>query len=107
MLARPAGECELWRERRYLLPLDDGTVERGAFDRVVVIRDGARPVGARLVDYKSDAGLDDAARLDERAAHHAVQLSLYRAALARILDLGSEAITAELWFLEPDVVRAV
>ncbi|MCC6407224.1 MAG: UvrD-helicase domain-containing protein [Planctomycetes bacterium] len=104
------GEVEVWRERRYVLPVGDdeagadGEVERGAFDRVVVDRTARR---ARIVDFKSDAGLDGEARIAERVRHHAPQLLAYRAALARILELDASAISAEVWFLEAGVVREV
>ncbi|MBI5432844.1 MAG: UvrD-helicase domain-containing protein [Planctomycetes bacterium] len=135
VLARPERECEAWRERRYLLPSDPGAPsatsesvpgapsatsvsllgapsefgvpERGVFDRVVVERVAGRAVRARIVDFKSDAGLDDETRLAERVRHHAPQLLAYRAALARILELDARAISAELWFLEAGAVRAV
>ncbi|MCC6409563.1 MAG: UvrD-helicase domain-containing protein [Planctomycetes bacterium] len=113
VLARPAGDCEAWRERRYLLPTDPGAAgeigepERGAFDRVVIERVAGRAVRARIVDFKSDAGLDGEARIAERVQHHAPQLLAYRAALARILELDASAISAEVWFLEAGVVRAV
>lgn len=103
------GDVEVWRERRYVLPVGPdapgaGDVERGAFDRVLVDRGAWR---ARIVDFKSDRGLDDEARLAERAAHHAPQLRAYRAALARLLGIAPDAIRTDVWFLEAGVVRAV
>ncbi|MCK6446904.1 MAG: UvrD-helicase domain-containing protein [Planctomycetes bacterium] len=117
--AENPGDVEAWRERRYLLPAfaavsvgagsdggagPDGEVERGAFDRVLVER-GARR--ARIVDFKSDAGLDDESRLAERTAHHAPQLRAYRAALARLLSFAPDAIRTDVWFLEAGVVRTI
>ncbi|MCE9595778.1 MAG: UvrD-helicase domain-containing protein [Planctomycetes bacterium] len=106
-LARPNGEWEAWRERRYLLPLDTGEVERGVFDRVTIERIGGKAIRARIIDFKSDANLDDDHALAERVEHHTPQLRAYRAALARILELDPQAIDAELWFLESGVVRSV
>lgn len=52
--SRPQAEHELWRERRFVVTLEDGRIVRGQFDRVVLIKSNGRPTEARILDFKTD-----------------------------------------------------
>ncbi|MFA5206727.1 MAG: UvrD-helicase domain-containing protein [Lentisphaeria bacterium] len=97
-LARPAGPCQLWREKSFEVILDGAWVS-GAFDRVVVRLDAAgRPQGAVILDYKSNQ-IREEGDLEALARGYRPQMTLYRQALARILGLKTEAISVQLLFL--------
>lgn len=93
--ARPA--AEVWRERAFELLLGDELVS-GVFDRVLVERDATgRATAATVVDFKTDR-LASPAGLDEAAARHRPQLDRYREALAHLLGLPAEKISATVVF---------
>jgi len=100
LLSRGGAAREVWRERRFRL-IVDGKLVSGAFDRVVIDRDGGRPTGAVVIDFKSDRELLDAAARVER---YRPQLEAYRTALARILTLPLERISAQLAFVADDEI---
>ena len=97
-----AGRGLVARELPFLAQAEPGQSScalAGSID--LVYRDG----DGRLVaaDYKSDA-LEGERAIEERAAHHAPQLRAYARALAQALP-HERAPRAELWFLQPGVVR--
>jgi ATP-dependent exoDNAse (exonuclease V) beta subunit len=95
---------EVWRERRFAMPVDSGgrrELLHGAFDRVVVARRSGTAVAAELVDFKTDAVDGDPGAVAARIEHYRPQIASYRAALARILGLPPERIAARLVFLDP------
>ena len=47
---------------------DEGGILHGTFDRLVVLRDGSRAVGADVTDYKTDEVGDDPRAIDARGA---------------------------------------
>ncbi len=107
-LARPAGDCELWRERVFCLPLprEDGReLVSGAFDRVVLHRDGGELVSAEIIDFKTDAVSGEA--LAACIEHYRPQLEVYREALAAMTGLDGAAIRASLLFLSAGELREV
>ncbi len=69
--SRPEGSVEVWRERAFAVSLSlDGvsTLVRGAFDRVLLEREGERVVAAEIVDFKTDAvSTEDSGPLPEQA----------------------------------------
>jgi ATP-dependent helicase/nuclease subunit A len=92
---RPA--AEVWRERAFELLLGDELVS-GAFDRVIVERDATgRATAATVVDFKTDR-LASPGELDKAAARHRPQLDRYREALAHLLGLPAEKISATVVF---------
>lgn len=99
---------QLWRERAFVVRLEQRLV-KGSFDRVeVVMRDG-RPSRAVVLDYKSDAisaqgqGMRGAS-LQERLERYRPQLHAYQQALSRILDLPVERIAAQILWLQPGII---
>ena len=106
----PAGianpRWELWRERAFAVRQEDGILS-GKFDRVVVLYDGHRVVGAEVLDYKTDAvGADDPRAIDARAELYGPQMEAYRWAAARLLGLELGRVSARLLFVGPGVIRA-
>ena len=98
---------EIWREREFLLR-DEDTLVPGAIDRVTVLYDGDRPVGAEVLDFKTDAvDPDDAQAVQEKAAYYAPQLAAYRRAVAKLLGLDESAVSTRLAFVEADVLCRV
>lgn len=110
-LTRPelaAGEeVDVLFERAFDVELDDSEGPsrwRGAIDRLVVVRAGARPVRAEVLDFKTDVVTADEVR--NRAAHHRPQLEAYRRAAAALFGLAPEQVGATLVFLTAgEVVR--
>jgi ATP-dependent exoDNAse (exonuclease V) beta subunit len=106
LLARPEGDVELWRERAFSeVVVEDGAevLWSGAFDRVVLVREGGRIARAEVIDFKTDRVA--AGEIDERAEFYAPQLASYRRVLARMTGLPAGAVVGTLAFVEADVVR--
>ena len=106
LLSRPPDDVEVWRERPFavLLPEAAGseTLWTGAFDRVVLRREGGRVAAAEIVDFKTDR-VDDAA-LPARVEAYRPQMEAYRRVLARMTELPEPAIRVRLAFLARDAV---
>jgi ATP-dependent exoDNAse (exonuclease V) beta subunit len=82
---------------------EDGRIQRGYIDRLVVERDerGAA-VLAEIVDFKTDAvGPDDEAALAQAAKHHRPQLEAYRTVVGALHRLAGDAIAMRLVFVRP------
>ena len=100
-LAKPAGNVELWREKSFEIILNKQWIS-GVFDRVVITRDSAgKPVGAVILDYKSNQGLDTEVSIRNKAKHYQLQMELYRRALSGILCLAADRISMQLLFTVP------
>jgi len=97
----------LWRERPFAVRQEDAILS-GAIDRLVVLYDGTRPVGADVLDFKTDrVPADDPAAIDSRVEFYRPQMEAYTQAVGTMFDLPAERISARLIFVEPGVVRAV
>ncbi len=98
---------EVWRERPFAVR-DDDAILNGTIDRLVVLYDGRQPVGADVLDYKTDnVPADDLQAIEARVDEYRPQLEAYRRAAARLLGLDRAQISARLAFVEPGVVRAL
>ncbi len=93
MLSRPDEACELWRERPFVVRVEEPTptLVSGRFDRVHVFREGSRVERAIILDFKTDR--EDEASLRQR---YDAQMSSYRSALAQMLALPSDRIACAL-----------
>lgn len=91
-----ANTAKLWRERPFVARLDDKLV-RGIFDRVHLFEDAGQTTAAHLIDFKTDR-VDDSS-IDQKVADYRDQLGTYRDALASLLGLPVEKITASLCFV--------
>ena len=91
MLENVPAECEVWKERRFLLRDRNGSLVPGAFDRVVIHRENGMITRAEIFDWKSDnlSGADD-------FLIYAGQLKLYRESLAQLLGLPQSAVSCNI-----------
>jgi len=100
VLSRPEGDIELWRERPFEVVVDDRWIS-GVFDRVVIQRDATgRAVKATILDFKTDDVGSDA-ELPVVAERYRPQMSLYQAALSRMLQLDPSNTRLQLLFTQP------
>lgn len=101
-VANPA--WEVWREREFLLREEDALVP-GVIDRITVLYDGDRPLGAEVLDFKTDTfDPGDPTALQEKTAYYRPQLDAYRRAVARLLHLDKTRISTRLAFVEADLL---
>jgi ATP-dependent exoDNAse (exonuclease V) beta subunit len=86
----------------------DGRLVEGIIDRLVLLREGGRVVGAEILDYKTDAlRPGDAAAITAKAEHYRPQLDAYRAAVAAGYDIPPSRVAARLIFLQATRVMEV
>ncbi len=100
---------EVFQERPFSFLAPDGRLWRGVIDRLVLLRDGARVVGADVIDFKTDrlssqafASSDVAAQnlpTSERLAAYRRQLEIYVDVVARWYSLPPERISSRLAFV--------
>ncbi len=87
---------------------DGDVILSGKIDRLVVLRDGARTVGADILDFKTDAiPAQDPEALEARVAWYRPQLEAYRRAAATFLRIEPKELSTRLVFTEPGVVVPV
>ena len=93
----PTAEAlRVWREAGWLELTEEGVLEAGVFDRVVVFERGGTAVGALLVDWKTDRV--DSTSAEAHAHRYRAQLEAYRSAVARIEGLSLDSIHACIVF---------
>lgn len=97
-------ELRVENECRFVVPVGDQLLS-GSIDRLVLITQQGRLVGADVIDFKTDGVTADG--LSTSAAYYAGQLQGYREAVMRLYQLPRESITTRLFFLACDTVRAV
>ncbi|MDO5308375.1 MAG: UvrD-helicase domain-containing protein [Planctomycetia bacterium] len=101
---------EVWRERPFSQLVDRTRLWRGTIDRLVLLMDGARVIGADVIDFKSDRFYDSEGRqVDsngaplpppaETLAEYQKQLSYYGQVVQRQYRLPSEAVSLRLAFV--------
>ena len=83
------------RERPYQL-VEGGVLWEGKIDRLVLLYDGTKLVGADVVDFKSDEKL-----VPERLDEYRLQLKRYGEAVERLYGLSSEKISLRIAFVTP------
>ncbi|NLI00252.1 MAG: UvrD-helicase domain-containing protein [Chthonomonadales bacterium] len=101
---RPGGLRELWRERSFVVRMDDALI-RGRIDRLVVVGSPDGPPKIIVTDFKSDSVTAEA--VIERAQHYDAQIRSYALAVSRMLRAPLRNITARLLFVVPGVVHDV
>jgi ATP-dependent exoDNAse (exonuclease V) beta subunit len=98
---------ELHRERSFAVR-DGDAILSGTFDRLVVLYDGDRAVGADVLDYKTDdVPADDPRAIDARVQEYRPQLEAYRRAAAALLALEPESVSTRLLFVGPGIIQAI
>nr|MDZ4756485.1 UvrD-helicase domain-containing protein [Phycisphaerae bacterium] len=97
VLARPAGEATVHRERRFVRLVEIG-LESSVVDRLVLIGAPERPTAAQIIDYKTDSVTPGGgAALLER---YRPQLAAYMEAVAERYRLDPRAVQATLVLLD-------
>ena len=95
VLARPADNPEVWRERSFEVVLD-GVWLSGVFDRVQIERDATgRATKALVIDFKTDRAIAGDLR-GQVVAKHAGQLNLYRRVVAILTGLPVNQVQGAL-----------
>ena len=82
VLQRDGAEV-LWRERRFMVRIDDRLIT-GSYDRVHLWYSNGKPIRAVLIDYKTDR-VDDGTVADV-VERYSEQIQLYRKALSMALQ---------------------
>jgi ATP-dependent exoDNAse (exonuclease V) beta subunit len=90
------------RERPFSI-LHDGAVLRGSIDRLVVLFSGPKPVGADILDFKTDR-VGDREHLEALVEHYSPQMQDYRLAVGRLYRLDPKSISSRLVFVVDDRV---
>jgi len=102
-----APRWEVHRERSFAIS-DDCGILNGTFDRLVVLYDGDRAVGADVLDYKTDdVPGDDLRAVDARVEQYRPQLEAYRRTASRLLGLEPSRVSARLLFVAPGILRSI
>ena len=84
----------------------DGELISGTIDRLVLLMDGATPVAADIIDFKTDQAKNQK-KLKALVDVYAEQLEVYKAAVAHMFGLDSEVVTARLLMTEAGMVLDV
>ncbi len=99
------------RERKYSILQQDGSVVRGIIDRLVLLREGSKVIGADIIDYKTDLFADWDHRLPtdqlpdppsevaERLKIYAHQLHEYQSAVMRWYQLPARQVSCRCVFV--------
>jgi len=97
----------LERELPFLHRLPEGILQ-GFVDRLVILEEGGRVVGAEVLDFKTDLldGTDPEA-VAVKVDHYRPQIDAYREAVAGRFGLDPEEVAGRLLFLGPGLVREV
>lgn len=95
------------RELPFLHRIPDGILQ-GYIDRLVIVEEGGRVVGAEVLDFKTDQ-LDgsDPGAVEAKVADYRPQIDAYRTAVAGRYRLELSAVSGKLLFLRPGLVREV
>ena len=83
-------------------------IQEGFIDRLVLIEQEGRVVGAEVLDFKTDKiQSGDEAQLEERKTHYEPQIAAYRDAVRERYGLAASEVTGKLVFLDIGVVAPV
>lgn len=111
--ATKSAEWDVFAERAFSFTRRDGHLARGIIDRLVLLRDAGRVVGAEILDYKSDR-LEDCDSHDTILEKHALlfekyfgQLREYEKVVRRWYHLRPEMIAKKLLFVSSGIVVPV
>ena len=80
----------------------DGGIMNGYVDRLVVFKDGlGRPVGADIIDYKTDLIDGQPGRtIREKTVHYRPQIEAYRESICQMFKISPAAVGACLVFVQ-------
>lgn len=93
--------CPNWKVfREWRFAMRDGdTLLNGKVDRLVVLYDGDQPVGADILDYKTDQLSNDSGAVKERVEYYRPQMEAYQKAVMRWTKLPAKWVSTRLVFL--------
>jgi ATP-dependent helicase/nuclease subunit A len=94
------------REVRFLHREADTLLE-GSIDRLILVRDQGRVVGAEVIDFKTDLQTGSADVLADRIRYYRPQLAAYCRAVGGMYRLDPSAVKGKLIFLESGHVADV
>ncbi len=98
---------EVRQERPFAVRDGDGILS-GTIDRLVILYDDERPVGADVIDFKTDAvSLERPRGIEKRVEVYRPQVEAYRRAVAELTGLPRERISARLLFSQAGCVRKI
>ncbi len=102
----PAG-ARVERELPFLHRMPDGILQ-GFIDRLVILEEGGRVVGAEVLDFKTDQ-LDgsDPGAVEAKVEYYRPQIDAYRIAVSGRYGLDLSVVSGKLLFLRPGLVREV
>ena len=96
-----ATDLRVLREVHWLRSAPDGRLQQGVIDRVLVFECSGVPVGALIIDWKTDR--IDPVEADQHSERHQHQLGTYRAALAEAEGLALDSVEACVIYLRSDI----
>jgi ATP-dependent exoDNAse (exonuclease V) beta subunit len=98
---------EVHNERRFAVR-DEQRLLSGTIDRLVLIKEADRVIGADVIDFKTDAvPADDPGQLDAAVEYYRPQQEAYRSAVSKMFHLDPERVSTRLLLLGPKIVREV
>ena len=89
IFTKPGEDWDLWNERAFDLMIDNVWIS-GIFDRVHICRKDGRAVEARIYDYKTNRSTPE-----EIAKEYEGQMEQYRKAIAALLGIGVDQVSAQ------------
>ncbi|NDV61816.1 UvrD-helicase domain-containing protein [Puniceicoccales bacterium CK1056] len=96
VFVKPDCPCDLWREKPYVLRLEN-RLSYGIIDRAVIYRDPAgNPDRVVIYDYKTDSLDPDRQAEEQLLEKYSVQVERYREAVSVLTGLPLEKISAKL-----------
>lgn len=90
-------EWRVWTERPFTVRDGDTTILTGSIDRLVVLFDGETPIGAEVLDFKTDRVSPE--QLPDRSEFYRPQLEAYRRAVLKWYPTLSNCISTRLLFV--------
>lgn len=91
----------------FVVEVEDGVLVRGRIDRLVLVHDGDRVAGARIIDFKTGATGADAAGILAKVEGYRPQLASYGDAVSRLWSIPRDAVSEVLLFVDRDEVVAL
>ena len=93
-------QWRVWTERPFTARDGDSTIMTGAIDRLVVLFDGETPIGAEVLDFKTDRITPD--QLADRTEFYRPQLEAYRRAVLKWYPMLEGKVSTRLLFVRND-----
>jgi ATP-dependent exoDNAse (exonuclease V) beta subunit len=96
VFTRPAGSCQLWREKPYVLRRGDA-VATGIIDRAIVhLDDSGNPAQVVIYDFKTDVLDPERGAREQLLERYGLQLERYREAVSMLTGLAPDRINSVL-----------